>query len=169
MAPPRHTINTLTRKHKMTHKVRSAYGHKHNEGFTFDQPSLTKQSFTEECNINNIMKKYQKTGAIDHLNKHEASYGYASSDDFTKSMETVARGTNMFQELPSSIRNKFENDPAKFLEFVQNEENLVEMQELGLATKNPTQIIIEEETTPPAKPSDAVAAKPETDAVSETP
>jgi len=116
--------------------IRHAYGKKKRIGDIGDLgKSLTKQSFTKECDINNIMAKYQKTGAIDHVNKHEASYGYATSDDFTASMEIVGRGQTMFAELPSSIRTKFENDPAKFLEFVQNPENIKEMQELGLAHK----------------------------------
>jgi len=118
--------------------------------------SLTKQSFTKECDINNIVKKYQKTGALDHVNKHEGSYGFASSDDFTASMEIVAKGTTMFEELPSSIRTKFENDPAKFLDFVQDKNNLEEMQELGLANKT-----INEEIEPiiPAEKSAAIISE----------
>jgi len=121
----------------MKHTCRSAYGKKARFGdIKITEPSLTKQSFSKECNINNIMAKYQKTGAIDHVNKNEASYGYATSNDFTASMEIVAKGQTMFNELPSSIRTKFENDPAKFLDFVQDKDNLKEMQELGLATVN---------------------------------
>jgi len=116
--------------------IRSAYGPKERFGDIGDLGvSLTKQSFTKECDINNIMAKYQKTGALDHVNKHEASYGYATSEDFTSSMEIVARGQKMFAELPSSIRTKFDNDPSKFLDFVQDQNNLTEMQEMGLAHK----------------------------------
>jgi len=116
--------------------IRSAYGPKKRLGDIGDLGvSLTKQSFTKECDINNIMAKYQKTGAIDHVTKHEASYGFASSDDFQTSLEIVAKGRDMFNELPSSIRTKFENDPAKFLDFVQDNNNQAEMVELGLAHK----------------------------------
>ncbi len=101
------------------------------------------------------MAKYQKTGAIEHVNKHQASYGYATSDDFQTSLEIVARGRDMFNELPSSIRTKFENDPAKFLDFVQNEENLQEMQEMGLAHKlqqpDPSMLNIVENLEPTSK------------------
>ena len=38
----------------------------------------------------------------------------------------------MFEELPATIRKKFENDPAKFLDFVNDERNADEMVELGL-------------------------------------
>ena len=37
--------------------------------------SRTKQSFQKECDINAIMAKYQKTGAITHFNKHQQQYG----------------------------------------------------------------------------------------------
>ena len=133
------------------HNMRSAYGKKTPVKIHFTEKSLTKQSFTKECDINTILAKYQKTGAIDHVNKHEAQYGFASSDTFTESMNIVAKGQTMFEELPSSIRTKFENNPAKFLDFVQDESNAKEMQELGLATKK-----LNNESNPtPAKQSEA--------------
>ena len=43
----------------------------------------------------------------------------------------------MFADLPSSIRTKFNNDPAQYLDFVQDPEKLEEMRELGLALADP--------------------------------
>ncbi len=132
--------------------VRSAYGPKKRLGDIGDLGvSLTKQSFTKECDINNIMAKYQKTGAIDHVNKHEASYGFATSHDFQSALETIRTGQTMFDELPSSIRTKFENDPAKFLDFVQDNKNQAEMVELGLAHK-----LQQDPNTTTAKQSEAI-------------
>jgi len=126
----------MTSKKKNPFVIRSAYGPKEHLGDIGDLGvSLTKQSFTAECDINNIMRKYQKTGAIDHVNKHEASYGYATSHDFQEALEIIRTGQTMFDELPSSIRTKFENDPQKFLDFVQDNKNQAEMVELGLAHK----------------------------------
>jgi len=123
-----------TKKNPFT--IRSAYGPKERLGDIGDMGvSLTKQSFTKECDINTIMAKYQKTGAIEHVNKHEGSYAYATSMDFQEALETIRTGQTMFDELPSSIRTKFENDPAKFLDFVQDKNNMAEMVELGLAHK----------------------------------
>jgi len=148
-------------KKKNPFVIRSAYGPKERLGDIGDLGvSLTKQSFTEECDINNILKKYQKTGAIDHVNKHEASYGYATSHDFQSALETIKRGRIMFEELPSSIRTKFENDPAKFLDFVQDNNNLKEMQELGLAHKT----TIHDETEQPLPAKQGAAQIPEGDA-----
>jgi len=143
-------------------KIRAAYGPKERLGDIGDLGvSLTKQSFTKECDINNIMAKYQKTGAVDHVNKHQASYGYATSDDFQSALETVAKGQTMFDQLPSSIRTKFENDPAKFLDFVQDNNNQAEMVELGLAHK-----LQQDENPTSAKQSEAIKeTKPESETI----
>lgn len=99
-------------------------------------PSMTKQSFKDECNINKIMEKFQKTGAMNHYAKHAPSYGDATPCELHDAQNIIANANTMFEELPSNIRKKFENDPAKFLEFVQDEKNHDEMVELGLKESN---------------------------------
>lgn len=96
----------------------------------------TQQQFKDDCDINLIMAKYIKTGVLDHQREHGAEYGFASSDTFRDSMEIVSKANSMFEDLPSSIRSKFENNPAKFLDFVQDPKNLKQMQEMGLANKS---------------------------------
>ena len=93
----------------------------------------TKQSFRDECDINSIMARHQRTGAITHLQNHQGQYGFASGIDFHESMNIVTKAQSMFNELPSSIRTKFENSPAKFLDFVQEPKNADELVSLGLA------------------------------------
>ena len=95
----------------------------------------TKQSFKDECNINKIMARFQKTGAIDHYMTYSPQYGDTTACGLHEAMNIVANAETMFEELPSSLRKKFHNDPAEFLEFVQDEKNLEEMRELGLAKK----------------------------------
>nr|UXQ88014.1 MAG: internal scaffolding protein [Microvirus sp.] len=99
----------------------------------FNEPSMTKQSFTAECDINNIMKKAQKTGVISHLNKYEAHYLDTDSITFHESMNIVANANSMFAELPSKTRTFFENDPAKFMDFVHNPDNQDKLYSMGLA------------------------------------
>ena len=38
------------------------------------EPTLTKQSFKEECDINNIMAKYRATGILSHVQAHQGRY-----------------------------------------------------------------------------------------------
>ncbi len=131
--------------------------------------SLTKQSFKDECDINKILEKFEKTGAITHYSKHAPQYGDTSKPQLHEAMTIVADAESMFEELPSAVRKKFKNDPGQFLEFVQNPKNLEEMRELGLAKKaiplattddsKPT----EEAKKESKKPAETAETKPKTD------
>lgn len=104
----------------------------------FKLPSRTKQSFKDECNINTILHKYQKTGLVDHVAKHAGRYDdLGSSADYHTALNTVLAARESFESLTSSIRSKFFNDPASFLEFVQNPDNHAELVKLGLAKGTP--------------------------------
>ncbi len=118
-----------------------------------------KQSFKKECDINEIMKKYQKTGAVAHFNKMSARYEDVSPIDFKQAMDTITSTQQMFEALPSTLRNKFHEDPAEFLDFVQDDKNKQEMISLGMIDERPGSI--------PAKQGaegdpGAAAAAPET-------
>lgn len=96
--------------------------------------SRTRQSHAAECDINNIIKKFQKTGALDHVAKHGPIYGDVTAITYHEAQNLVIEADEMFHDLPSSVRAKFENDPRQFMDFVQDDENLEEMSELGLLT-----------------------------------
>jgi len=107
----------------------------------------------DECNINNIMAKYQRTGTISHINKYEGQYGDFPAVDYRTALETVKQAEAMFNDLPAKARAKFGNDPATFLEYVQDPKNLEEMRETGLAPAKPKE-------TPPAVPATPPADDP---------
>ncbi len=131
----------------------------------FPKQGRTKQSFKDECDINLIMAKYQKTGAITHVNKYGAQYTDTTSIDFTEAMQLVTSAQQMFDGLPSSIRTRFDNDPSQFLDFVQDANNVPEMRKLGLiAPETPPETTQEEQKTDTptvATPAVAEPAKPE--------
>lgn len=115
------------------HLFKTAYGPKLKISSDFTAAGdRTKQSFKAECDINNIMARYQRTGVIDFAQKHEAQYADCTGLEFESGMQTIARARAMFEDLPSKLRQRFENEPAKFLEFVQNPKNREEAKELGL-------------------------------------
>lgn len=130
----------------------------------FPEPSLTVQSFKDECDINQIMTKYEKTGVIDHLNTHQGNYGdFLGFEDYQTHLNQIAEAGIAFASIPAKIRAKFDNDPAKFLEFAQNSENLEEMQNLGLAPKKapePPDADPAVKTTPPKADPSTPAADP---------
>jgi len=48
----------------------------------FTQPSLTRQSFKDECDVNLIVKRYTETGMINHIPRSTPQYGDAPEGDF---------------------------------------------------------------------------------------
>lgn len=108
---------------------------------TFTGNGRTKQAHKAECDINNIMARFQRTGVLDFQHKNEPRYGDVTGIDFQSCQLVVARANSMFADLPARLRDRFENDPAKFLSFVQNERNRPEAEQLGLlkAQETPAQ------------------------------
>lgn len=92
-----------------------------------------KQEFKEDADLNSIMQKFQKTGSIDHATIHQGQYGIASPVQLHEALNLVKTAETMFNELPSSARNKFENNAVNFLEYVQDEKNYSEAKELGIS------------------------------------
>lgn len=102
-------------------------------------PSRTKQSFKDECNINNIMIRYEKTGIMEHIKKTGGSYEDYTDlpTDYHTACNQVIAAQDMFQSIPARIRASFDNDPGEFLAFVSNSENMDQMVEMGLAQRRP--------------------------------
>ena len=99
----------------------------------FTKPSLTKQASKDECDINKIMAKQQKTGLTAHVSKHQGYYGdFMAATDYHSAMNQILAAGEAFNSVPAEIRAQFDNDPGKFLEFCQNPENEEPMRELGL-------------------------------------
>lgn len=107
---------------------------------TFTEPSLTEQAHKDDCDIAIILKRYQQTGVIEHNNALQGSYDeYPDPIDFHEAQNIIAQAKSMFETVPSKIRRDFDNDPAKFLAFVQDEQNIEQMAAYGLT--NPLQEI----------------------------
>ncbi len=83
----------------------------------------TKQSFRDETDINKLLQRAQKTGTISHLNKHEARYGDFSGFDFFEAQLRLTAGREIFDELPSEVRNEFQQSPAAFFKYVNDPAN----------------------------------------------
>ncbi len=96
----------------------------------------TEQSHKKECDVNHILRKYAKTGVLEHVKKHEGQYADIPAQDFREAMEIIATSKSMFEELPSEARKKFHNDTAEFLEFVQDPNNKTELHKMGLLDPN---------------------------------
>lgn len=94
--------------------------------------SLAQQHCKEECDINYILRRSQKTGVLEHVARGSAQYGDFDGMDYHTACNCVLEAESQFLELPARVREKFNNDPGAFLDFASNAENRAEMQKLGL-------------------------------------
>ncbi|QCQ84745.1 internal scaffolding protein [Blackfly microvirus SF02] len=103
-------------------------------------PSMTKQEFQFECDINNVIKSFSQTGMFKHVSARAAQGSYQDlpdSFDFQESLNQVQSARDAFMTLPSKIRSRFGNDPAQFLSFMHDPENVDEIRTLGLTRPPP--------------------------------
>lgn len=97
-----------------------------------DQKTLTEQCHRDEVKIQNIMKRHRTTGLVSHLSKQHGFYAdMSSAPDFYTAQTVIAQTKSMFEEIPAKIRKDFDNDPGKFLDFIQNPDNKDQMAEYG--------------------------------------
>jgi len=116
---------------------RTRYDRTQDDGISFDpEDTFVKQYFKDECDINNILNRFEKTGILPDLIKQNPQYGdFSELPDYQQAIELVQKAQEQFTSLSAKIRDRFENDPAKFLEFATDPKNIDEMVTLGLATK----------------------------------
>lgn len=101
------------------------------------EPSRTKQSFKDECDINNIVKSFRTVQDILNLTENGRKGVFADLPDpfeYQDGLNIVIQAEASFNALPSALRNRFENDPKQFLDFMSDPANQDEMIKLGLAT-----------------------------------
>lgn len=100
---------------------------------TFPEPSLTQQQFKDECDINNIMKKFASTGEFTHVTSNKGIYAdFTEIKDYQSMLDTVIYADHAFNTLPAELRKRFNNNAGELLDFIQDPSNYDEGVKLGL-------------------------------------
>lgn len=107
----------------------------------FDDPSLTRQEFKDECDLEKIIARFSTSP--EGLEALQMTQNYVQSRfedvtgfvDYQTALAQVNAAEEAFMRLPAIVRTKFDNDPAKFLDFVDDPKNVDELVALGLAKK----------------------------------
>lgn len=126
-------------------------------------PDQVDQEGVDAVNINNLMAKYDPSGklfanAITQGFTTEAGLKFdefIQPVDFQESLNRTIHAQQQFETLPANLRNRFENNPIKFLEYMADKENTEEQYKLGLRVKK-------EQPAPGATLDDVVKAVRET-------
>ncbi|WNK13321.1 MAG: internal scaffolding protein [Microvirus sp.] len=103
-------------------------------------PSMTKQEFKHECDINNVIKSFSQTGMFRHVSARASQGAYEDLPDgvdFQYALDEVQRARNSFMTLPAHVRQRFGHDPGQFLGFIHDPSNKDEMAKLGLLVPTP--------------------------------
>lgn len=94
----------------------------------------TLQSQSEATDINKLLKHYAKTGTFTHVAHEMPQYGdFSNPTDYLGAMLQVKSVERLFGECSSSVRARFQNNPALMLEFLADPANDEEAVKLGLA------------------------------------
>ncbi|AXH78129.1 MAG: internal scaffolding protein [Microviridae sp.] len=97
----------------------------------------TVQSAKDECDLNAIMKKYIKTGELPPGIGIGRFGDFSDVTDYLEAQNTLIQARQQFDSLPSGVRERFRNDPAALLAFVNDRKNLDEARTLGLLKDEP--------------------------------
>lgn len=117
--------------------IRSPYNYDVDEASIEDaleckDASLAQQHMKDECDINTILKNFGVTGELPMTSKVPTYGDFTGVNDYHSAMNVVAQANSAFAELPAELRARFDNDPAKFVEFFNDEKNREEAIALGL-------------------------------------
>ncbi len=96
--------------------------------------SRTQQHFKKECDINAIMAKWKKSGTVSHIAQNPPKFGDFTglAIDYQTANNMVIEAEAAFEALPSHIRERMNNDPQVFVDFMSDETNQPEAIRLGL-------------------------------------
>lgn len=101
-----------------------------------EEPSKTDPSWTDDVDVNNIIKKYLKTGQINHLAKVKGTFADVSQiKDLHQSMIQVTKAQQLFDSLPSDLRLRFGNSPVEMVNFFNDPNNTDEAIKMGFLKK----------------------------------
>lgn len=95
-------------------------------------PSMTKQAFAAEADINTIVRNFGLTGELPKDLAVPQSGDFLEAKTFHESMNLIRQAEEAFMEMPAEVRDRFNNDPGRFLDFVEDDRNRDEARKLGL-------------------------------------
>lgn len=97
--------------------------------------SRTKQSEVPDSDINKIVDRFMKTGLLPQIDRPPMSGDFAGVSSFQEAQDLILLAKNSFAGLPADLRAKFQNDPANFIAFMDNDPSVEALKSLGIGLK----------------------------------
>lgn len=102
-------------------------------GLSCPDATRAQQQFAEEVDINTIVKRFGVTGTVPNSVRAPTYGDFTGVSDYQSALNAIDMAMASFFDMPSDVRKRFDNDPALFVDFCSNPDNLPEMRKLGLA------------------------------------
>lgn len=135
-------------------KVRSPYEAYDDPGVDCsNDPGVTDGSQAAELDVNQIIRRAQKSGILPGADIERVYADVSYSKDYHSALNIILQANKQFMGLEAELRARFDNDPAKFMDFMHDPKNVEEMISLGLAERR-------EAPTPQPAASEAPVANP---------
>lgn len=118
-------------------KIRKHYDDLKEKGLTFKKPSMTQQHFKDDCDINVIVRRFN-AGQINTMPLAMNEGFYADVSDLGSYQDANARVNSIkdyFANLPSSVREKFNNSVDDFVAFASSDNSRDAFIEMGILEK----------------------------------
>lgn len=101
-------------------------------------PTLTVQSSRDDADINVIVERFGISGTLPQVTMQPITNAiFEGLFDFQSAQNALVSAQRAFDDLPAKLRARFENNPALFVDFCTDKENLPELRRLGLAPPAP--------------------------------
>lgn len=114
--------------------------------FHSDEPSMTQQHFTQDANINEIVRRFGLDGQPLPIPDFQGMYtDLRDIPDLRTVLEHARTAKEQFLELPPKLRARFHNNMLEMWEFINDPENKEEALKLGL--------LVEPKKEPPPEPT----------------
>lgn len=117
--------------------VRSPYNYDMNDagdesGLKCQDKTLAQQHMKDECDINVLVERFVVTDELPTLKAPPMQGDFTEAPTYQEALNLMIEAQRSFMQLPAKTRNRFENDPAQFVDFCSDERNRDEMRVMGL-------------------------------------
>lgn len=98
-------------------------------------PSRTRQEFAEDADLNVIVARFGIGHEMPQNVTPPMSGDFSAVPDYRGAQDLLRKANEVFGNLPAKVRSRFDNDPAQYIDFLENPDNEAEAIALGLASK----------------------------------
>lgn len=99
--------------------------------------SLAQQQFKDETDINVLFGRYLETGEMPQIDG--LTYGdFTGIFNYQDAQQRVLDAQQAFSQLPAKVKNRFDNNPQKLIDFLNDPDNREEAILYGLVAKPDT-------------------------------